>query len=397
MRNIMKNGQLKRFSIIALAVLVLAAVGGEVLARSLTDLNRQRQELRDGQAELRALIAQAQAEYNDIDAELLTIELELMEAEAAYLIALENLAYTQNLLNETEARLYLAEIEREIRFEVLRGRLRFMHENNNLSYIELLLSSQNITEFMNNREHFRRIIEHDNNMVSELAALENQIAADRDAIVETKLAIEAYAAELEITMDNLEQTMMARWARLDEIASTQEGYQAMLRQMEESDRRITMEIAAAEAAAVRARAPVVASVNIQEGAAMAWPVALAPHVNSPFGNRPNPFNRRVTEFHRGIDLRAPMRTPILAAEDGRVTFVGWRSGYGNTIIIDHGNGITTLYAHNTQNQVSVGQYVTRGQQIALAGSTGWSTGPHLHFEVRINGTAVDPAPFLGIR
>ena len=123
-----------------------------------------------------------------------------------------------------------------------------------------------------------------------------------------------------------------------------------------------------------------------------WPVSS--QISSPFGWRGNPMGGRGGEFHTGIDIRAPRGTPIRAAGGGTVTFDGWMGGYGNTVIINHGNGISTLYAHNTTNFVSVGQRVERGDIIASVGTTGRTTGAHVHFEVRINNIPVNPRPYM---
>ena len=101
-----------------------------------------------------------------------------------------------------------------------------------------------------------------------------------------------------------------------------------------------------------------------------------------------------SDWHPGIDIAADAGTPIMAAADGVVTSSGWNGGYGRQVMIDHGNGIVTLYAHNSENIVSPGQRIRKGQQIAYVGSTGYSTGPHVHYEIRVNGTAVNPASFL---
>jgi murein DD-endopeptidase MepM/ murein hydrolase activator NlpD len=116
-------------------------------------------------------------------------------------------------------------------------------------------------------------------------------------------------------------------------------------------------------------------------------------VTSEFGNRNNPFGRG-TQFHGGTDVGAPTGTPIRAMQDGYVTFEGWNGGFGLKIRIDHGNGYTTWYAHNSRNLVRVGDFVTRGQHIANVGSTGQSTGPHLHFEIHRNGQRVDPMSYF---
>jgi murein DD-endopeptidase MepM/ murein hydrolase activator NlpD len=123
-----------------------------------------------------------------------------------------------------------------------------------------------------------------------------------------------------------------------------------------------------------------------------WP--LRGQISSGSGWRRNPMGRGGSEHHNGIDIPARTGTPIRAAGGGTVTFSGWNGGYGNTVIIDHGSGLTTMYSHNTRNNATVGQRVERGDIIAYVGSTGRSTGPHLHYEIRRNGTAVNPISFL---
>jgi len=123
-----------------------------------------------------------------------------------------------------------------------------------------------------------------------------------------------------------------------------------------------------------------------------WPITA--QISSGFGWRANPMGGRGGEFHHGIDLRSPIGTPIRAAGGGTVIFQGWQGGYGNVVIINHGSGITTLYAHNSANLVYVGQRVERGDIIARVGVTGRTTGPHLHYEVRINDVAVNPRPYM---
>lgn len=381
--------------------MIFTAVDGVALGRNLTELNRQRQEARDQASEMRAILAEAQAERRDTEAEIIMLDIELMEVSSGLFFAEEALEITLERLAEAEMELEQAEADREARFEILRGRLRFMHQNGNLSYIDLLLGSQNLTDFLNNREHFRRIIEHDNNMVVELIELEEKIVAVRDEIREQALALETLTQDLEIAIAALEETLAEREARLQALDDDETHARSMVAAAEATEREVQAHIAAAEAEANRIRAEQrnlqarSGNVSVNTNAHMAWPVALAPHINSDYGWRQRPIGRG-SEFHTGIDMRAPMNTPILAAEDGVVTTSGWMSGYGNTVIIDHGGGISTLYAHNTANLVRVGQFVTRGEQIARAGTTGNSTGSHLHFEVRVNGRHQDPAPFLGM-
>jgi murein DD-endopeptidase MepM/ murein hydrolase activator NlpD len=123
-----------------------------------------------------------------------------------------------------------------------------------------------------------------------------------------------------------------------------------------------------------------------------WPV-IGP-LRSGFGGRSNPFGGSSYEFHKGQDISAPWGTPVVATADGVVTIAGWLRGYGWVVYVDHGNGLSTRYGHLSRIDVEVGRTLKRGEQLGLVGSTGRSTGPHLHYEVRINGEAINPIPYL---
>ncbi|MCQ2561151.1 MAG: peptidoglycan DD-metalloendopeptidase family protein, partial [Clostridia bacterium] len=129
------------------------------------------------------------------------------------------------------------------------------------------------------------------------------------------------------------------------------------------------------------------------GGTMCWPAQASTKITSPFGNRIHPI-LKVTKFHTGIDIGAAGGTNILAANSGTVITAGWNNSYGYMVMIDHGGGIVTLYAHSKKLLVSKGDYVARGQAIALVGSTGMSTGNHLHFEVRVNGSYKNPLDYV---
>lgn len=121
---------------------------------------------------------------------------------------------------------------------------------------------------------------------------------------------------------------------------------------------------------------------------------VAGRLTDVFGNRANPFSKKRSEFHPGLDIAAPIGTPVNAAADGFVMFAGWQRGYGNIVIIDHGDGLTTRYGHLSRINTSVGQKIKTGDELGKVGSTGRSTGAHLHYEVRVNNQAVDPIQYL---
>ena len=124
-----------------------------------------------------------------------------------------------------------------------------------------------------------------------------------------------------------------------------------------------------------------------------WPTPGYTNITSAYGMRFHPI-LKTRKMHTGVDIGAPMSATIVAADSGKVIHAGWMGGYGQVLVVDHGNGISTLYAHQSAFLVSNGQTVNRGDPIGKVGSTGWSTGPHLHFEVRINGSYTDPMPYI---
>ncbi|MCL2752567.1 MAG: peptidoglycan DD-metalloendopeptidase family protein [Defluviitaleaceae bacterium] len=375
-------------------------IGGDAQARSIADMNRQQQEMRDERDYLRARLLEAQSEQQHALSEMLILELELFEVSSEFAVAYDSLRYFEELLAQTEAELELAEAQRADRLEILGARIRFLHQNNRLSYIELLLTSQSLTEFANNREHFRRILEHDQEIIEALEILEQEIAQKRDEIDAQRFAIQMHTEELAMTLAELEAVMAVRAIRIEELEANEVYYQQLMAMKDADIAAVTRDINIAQAEADRvlaqqAIAALNANITRNANSDMHWPVARAPFISSGYGWRQRPIGSG-TEFHTGIDLPAPFNTPILAADDGVVTFAGWRNGYGNTIVIYHGGGISTLYAHIRTGGilVSVGQTVTRGQHIAGVGSTGLSTGNHLHFEVLRNGNHINPMPFL---
>ena len=403
-----KFGIKQSVAIFGASVLFLV-VGGVALANNtdIRELQEQRQAITDNINTQRALLNEARAERNDTIAEIIALDIELEEVTKAFHEAEANLATVTELLYSAQADLIAAELQREQQFELLRARLRSIHENSPMGYIELLLSSGSVADFLNNMEHFSRIIEHDHNMLDALRETEERIARNMLDIETHHAEAEALAQELEIKIYNLETTIYARGVRIAELEEDEASHQAMINQQESDRQEVNLLIAAAQAQADAARAQQqrassqnARTINVSAYAPFLWPVDGPRGVNSGYGHRTHPISGR-GEFHSGLDLRGTHGMRILAAEEGFVSFAGWMRGYGNTIIIDHGldangNRITTLYAHNSVNHVSQGQWVTRGQHIANVGTTGISTGPHLHFEVRINGNHTNPGPFLGI-
>jgi murein DD-endopeptidase MepM/ murein hydrolase activator NlpD len=278
-----------------------------------------------------------------------------------------------------------------------RHRIVQMYEARNDDRLAVLLGTTSFVDFTERWDDLRFVAAADEQLVRArdstaravddaertLASTIVQLRSEEDASAQTRGQLGALAQERGnlLAISTTDRTHVA--AEVQELEDISAQEEAQLEAL----------VRAKEAAAERERAGSgVLAVPPPAAGAMQWP--LTGPITSPFGMRLNPFGGGNTEFHPGIDIAVAVGATVAAAAAGRVIIVGWVSGYGNYIAIDHGGGISTGYGHLSEFYVSVGQNVVRGQAIGASGNTGRSTGPHLIFEVRRNGTPVDPNPFL---
>nr|WP_275984080.1 peptidoglycan DD-metalloendopeptidase family protein [Paenibacillus hamazuiensis] len=296
-------------------------------------------------------------------------------------------------LKESAKNLEDAEGRVAARDQMLKSRLRLMYMNGVVSYADVLLSSTSFTDFLDRLNALKTIVSQDKEILEA-----NQ--RDRDLIAEKKKAVELQLAEVKQLYSDAEAVRSDLAAKEKEkevkIASLSKK-EKDLEDISEEQERLLMQFAKKEsqllAEQVKSKKK---TVNFTySGGKFGYPLVKQAPMTSDFGVRKDPFTGKQAG-HTGIDLGAPQGTDILAAEGGVVIMAGWWSGYGNTVIIDHGKGVWTLYGHIRNDGIVVekGETVKRGQKIAEVGSTGRSTGYHLHFEVRINEEPVDPKPYL---
>ena len=288
-------------------------------------------------------------------------------------------------IQQTEVELAAAQKRLDERERILNKRLRDVYMHGKLNYLEVILGAKNFTDFANRLEFLKRIVSADLNLITE-------IRAERELILQKKQQLEAQRQQLaqlqaeaeakKTVVENKKQDQLIVLARLqDEKALAEASYAELQATSQDIEARI------------RARQQQGASAGqvVHGSGVFVWPTSGP--ITSPFGYRIHPiFGTQI--YHSGIDIGVDTGTPIVAADSGVVIEADWLGGYGYAVVIDHGNGLSTLYGHNSELAVSPGQSVQQGQVIAYAGSTGYSTGPHCHFEVRVDGSPVDPMGYL---
>lgn len=327
-------------------------------------------------------LAQAEKELKQAQDELAAIQGQRKAVE-------QDIALTQKKLDEAQKRL-------EKREKVFQKRVRDIYINGRLSYIEVVLGSKDFSDFANRLQVLKRIISADIKLIdgikeerAEIASQKEKLEADRAKIVDLEQQAQAKQAEIEQRKQVYAQ-LLAK-ARTDQAGSIEK-----IQELEAASAQVRNIIAQRQAERAAAAAAAQQSGGgytwVQGSGALAWPVS-SHEITSDFGGRYHPIYGRYI-FHDGIDIAADYDEPVHAADGGTVIYAGWISGYGNAVIIDHGNGMTTLYGHNDSLAVSEGQGVSKGTVIAYAGSTGNSTGPHLHFEVRVNDDPQNPLGYL---
>ena len=303
----------------------------------------------------------------------------------------QNINTKQSEINATEAEIQQTKVEITQRQEGLNERLRTMYKNGSVGYLDVLLGSNSISEFLNNLEMIQRIYRNDQNTLVELET-QHVILEEKQTTLETEqAALNAEMVKQQEKQQELETSQAALQEKLDALNAEADAISAEIeerqRQLEEQRRQ--------EEEANRNNQNNDDSGNNSSGVGTGqfiWPCDST-YITSEFGYRIHPLTG-IWTGHTGLDIGCSMYAPIYAADSGTVILSQWYGGYGYAVVIDHGDGISTLYGHNEELYVQVGDKVSQGQTIAGAGSTGWSTGPHLHFEVRINGDYVDPMNYF---
>ena len=349
------------------------------------DLNDKLQNLQEQINETRVQQENWQVVINEITEKLKIIQVELNEA-AGRLRSIQNEQEAINKqIKQTEEEIRKAEIHLKQRQDILNKRVRSIYMHGQLSYLEVITGAKSFSDFANRLELLKRIIHSDFKLIQEIQKQKALIEAKKDELQQKKNKLDALAEEAKKAEDQIRAKKEEQQQIMNEAKRQKDAAAAMEADLIAESNNVR-QLIQARSGSLQGEGAIV-----QGSGTFIWP-CNGP-ITSPFGYRTHPIFG-TTIYHAGMDIGVDYGTPIHAADGGTVILAGWCGGYGNAVIIDHGNGLQTLYGHNTSVAVSEGQAVSQGEVIAYAGSTGYSTGPHCHFEVRENGEAVDPMGYL---
>ncbi len=331
-------------------------------------------------------IAQSKEQIEDIESEIYSLDLQMEKLRKEEQAATAQIANLEALLAEIEQELAAAEAQLAERLDMLENRVVNVYTNGDVSFMDVLMDSTDFSEFLMRADMLDLLVQQDVELLDEVKALKAGIE-ENQALQEQRLADEVVLRQEKANAIAELDNMQAQKANL--LAETEDNKAELEKQYEdwqnESDR-IAAEIK-------RIQAQNSGNDRVFSGV-FAWPLpSNYTTVTSEYGMRFHPI-LKVNKMHTGVDFSAPNGTEIYAADDGEVIIAGWSTAYGNYVVIDHGSGVTTLYGHMSKLGTTANTTVSRGDVIGYVGSTGYSTGNHLHFEVQLNGECTSPWDYL---
>ena len=369
-----------RFAMIV-AILLMLTFTVETSLASAATLSQIRNNIKNKQQELNESRAKEKSlgdQVNSLEQQINSKQSDIDELEAS-------ISEAQAKLETLEEELAAAEEKVNTQNENLNARLRNMYKNGSVGFIDVLMDSGSFSEFLNNLSLVEKVYTSDQDVLEGLQKAYDEIDAKKKEIETLQAELSESKATMEEQKSSLEADKASVEKKKSEIAADSAETQRELDKLEADAQALTSSIRNSGSSS---------SSSKYNGGIMAWPVPSCHTVSSGYGGRIHPTTGKY-KFHGGLDIPGSYGSAIVAANSGKVIWAGNRGdSYGNYVIIDHGGGVSTWYGHSSKVLVSTGQRVSRGQRIANVGSTGRSTGPHCHFEVRINGSRVNPNPYV---
>lgn len=367
-----------------------------VYAENISDLNNQKSNANSEMNSIRQKINDKKASKVPYEQKKKEIDAQLEKANAELSSLNMQIASLQSDITAKEKEIDNLTNEESEANELFKERMRALYEDNSLSYVDVILNSTSISDFFYRIDVIRQISDYDQNVITQIVNKKEVIEDSKKELETKQTEIEKVQAQAEAKKATVQQLSNENQAVLNSINSDITEYEKQLKAEEQEAARIESRIKALlaqQAKSSQSGSGAGTTNQTPSASGFIWPCPASKTVTSPFGNRYHPLTGKYTK-HNGIDIGGPNGCNIVASKAGTVIVSEYSSSYGNYIIVNHGGGYTTTYAHLSSRLVSVGASVSQGQVIGKEGSTGWSTGPHLHFEVSVNGVRYNPLNYV---
>jgi murein DD-endopeptidase MepM/ murein hydrolase activator NlpD len=353
----------------------------ESMQSNLSDMKALKEQLENDKSSLQDYVTKLDSSLNDIQAKIDELKQKITDKEAA--------------IDKEEAELKEAQSVQEAQYEAMKKRVQFMYEKGDGYILEEILTAGSFGDMLNRASYINELSAYDRKKLEEYREQTELVKVTKEALEAERETLNQAKSDEETEESNMQSLISAKSEQINGLEGDISNKEQSIAEYQQEIEQENSTISALEAAVAAEKAKLAASQQRHySGGIFTWPAPSYTSITSEFGYRIHPIygDRR---FHSGLDMAAPYGSPILAAYDGNVVAAGYNSSMGNYVMIDHGDGLYTIYMHASSLAVSTGASVTAGQQIASVGSTGASTGPHLHFSVRLNGHYVNPWSYLG--
>lgn len=338
-------------------------------------------ELNNQIKKLESQLKAGKTEEKNLNSQIKNLDRLIKEAEGEIHNLQSEISATANKIRKVQAELEAMQKGIERQNDDMGNRLRSMYKNGDMGILAILLGSESITDFMTNLDMAQKIFENDVEVLEKLEKQHQILKGYREDLEKLKSVLDAKKHQKAEKQNQLESNRGNVSALKAEVAKDNKALERQVDALNEEANALVAEILRLQGN------------DAYIGGEMLWPVPASKRITSSFGYRLHPI-LKVNKLHTGIDIGIATGNNVVASNAGKVIKAAWNNSYGYMVMVDHGGGIVTLYAHNSVLKVKTGDYVTRGQVIALSGSTGMSTGPHVHYEVRVNGEYKNPMNYL---
>ncbi|MGE5474038.1 MAG: murein hydrolase activator EnvC family protein [Ignavibacteriales bacterium] len=374
---------MKKVYIIILSSLIIMACCLPCWGESVSDLSSQLQKSNKNINKKMKQLNVVKKEKKEISHEIEVLDRQIDSAKITIDKLKQQISNYSQSIEEKEAQIKLAEEKMKNVDQMLKSRIVALYKNGGSTYLEIILDSNSFSDFFARYQFVRSILEQDKELLNSTAETKKLIQQAKAAIEKQKKSREVAKESNLVTKRNLDTYKGNRSLYLRKLTNQQKDLEAAIDEELKESERLKEKISRIQKG----------SKKVYSGGVFLWPTEGSTKVSSYFGIRMHPILKK-KKMHTGVDISASAGTNIIAVSSGTVIMADWFGGYGKTVIIDHGSGKSTLYAHTSKILVSEGAEVKAGQIIAKVGSTGLSTGPHLHFEVREKGNPVNPLSYI---